>query len=91
MPAAQPSVWLMYLSGGVALAAGLLTAWKDVRDAPPGDKLVVLGPLFFAIPLAVFGAQHFVQTGPIMGLMPSWIPAHLFFVLLVGACLIAGG
>jgi hypothetical protein len=26
-----------------------------------------------------------------MSLIPSWIPAHLFFALLVGACLIAAG
>jgi uncharacterized membrane protein len=81
----------MYLAGGIVLAAGLLASWRDLRDAPPADKVIALGPLFFAIPLAVFGTQHFVQTGPIMGLMPPWIPAHLFFVLLVGACLIAAG
>jgi len=81
----------MYLAGGVALAGGLLAIWTDLRDAPLADKLIVLGPVFFAIPLAVFGTQHFVQTGPIMGLIPSWIPAHLFFALLVGACLIAAG
>ena len=33
----------------------------------------------------------FVQTAPIMSLIPSWIPGHVFFVLLVGACLIAAG
>ena len=81
----------MYLAGGVVLSAGLLLTWKDLRDAPLADKLIALGPLFFAIPLAVFGTQHFVQTRPIMGLIPSRIPWHLFFVLLVGACLIAAG
>lgn len=91
MAGTPPHVWLLYLAGGVVLLAGLLATWKDLRDAPPADKLIGLGPLFFAIPLAVFGTQHFVQTGPIMGLMPSWIPGHLFFVLLVGACLIAAG
>ncbi len=91
MPGTSSHVWLMYLAGGVVLAAGLLAAWRDLRDAPLADKLVALGRLFFAIPLAVFGAQHFVQTAGIMGLMPPWIPAHLFFVLLVGVCLIAAG
>jgi uncharacterized membrane protein len=91
MTGTPPHVWLMYLAGGIVLAAGLAAIWRDLRDAPPADKLTVLGPLFFAIPLAVFGTQHFVQTKPIMSLMPAWIPAHLFFVLLVGACLIAAG
>ena len=81
----------MYLAGGIVLATGLLTIGRDLRDRGYAEKLIALGPLFFAIPLAVFGAQHFVQTGPIMALIPSWIPGHLFFALLVGACLIAAG
>jgi uncharacterized membrane protein len=81
----------MYLVGGIVLAAGLLAGWRDLRDAPLVDKLIALGPILFAIPLAVFGTQHFVQTKPIMGLIPAWIPARLLVALLVGACLIAAG
>jgi len=91
MTGTPPHVWLMYLVAGVVLAGGLLASWRELRDAPFADKLIVLGPVFFAIPLALFGTQHFVQTKPIMGLIPRWIPAHLFFALLVGACLIAAG
>ena len=91
MSGTPPYVWLLYLVGGVVLAAGLPSAWKGLRDVPLADKLIALGPLFYAIPLALFGTQHYVQTKPIMELIPSWIPAHLFFALLVGACLIAGG
>jgi uncharacterized membrane protein len=81
----------MYFVGGVVLAAGLLAMWKELRDAPLTNKLLLVGPVLFAIPLALFGTQHFVQTKPIMELIPSWIPGHLFFVFLVGACLIAAG
>lgn len=84
-------VWLMYLVGGIVLAAGLLATWRDLRDAPLADKLVLFGPVFFAISLALFGTQHYVQTQPIMQIVPQWIPGHLFIVLLVGACLIAAG
>jgi len=80
-----------YLSSLVILVAWVLAAGKDMIGAPPADKLVLLGPLFFAMPLAVFGTQHFVQTAGIMEIMPQWIPAHRFFVLMVGACLIAAG
>jgi uncharacterized membrane protein len=89
LPGPVHHVWLMYLIGGIVLAAGLLARWRDLRDAPLSDRLILLGPLFYAIPLGVFGTQHFVQTAAILGLMPPWIPGHLFFVLLVGACLIA--
>ncbi len=81
----------MYLVGGIVLVAGLLAISKELRDAPFARKLILLGPLFYAIPLAVFGAQHFIDTASIMALMPSWIPWHRFFVLLVGACLVAAG
>lgn len=81
----------MYLVGGIVLAAGLPAVLKELRDASFAEKLIVLGTLFYAIPLAVFGTQHFIDTASIMALMPSWIPGHRFFVLLVGACLIAAG
>jgi len=42
------------------------------------------GRLFFAIPLAVFGSEHFTVTAGIAALVPRWIPAHTFWVYLVG-------
>ncbi len=42
------------------------------------------GRLFFAIPLAVFGSEHFTATANIAALVPGWIPAHTFWVYLVG-------
>ena len=86
---APSNVWFLYLSGFVVLCAGLLTIWRDLRDAPLTDKLVLIGPLCFAVPLGIFGAQHFILRDAIMQIMPSWIPWHLFIVLLVGICLIA--
>jgi len=48
------------------------------------DKIVPFGRLFFAIPLAVFGSEHFTATAGIARLVPHWIPAHTFWVYLVG-------
>src|SRR5438552_16120806 len=42
------------------------------------------GRLFFAIPLALFGSEHFTATSGIAALVPRWIPAHIFWVYLVG-------
>jgi len=89
--AASPAWIPLYVSGAIVFTAGLIVLRKELLDAPLADKLIALGPLFYAIALAVFGAQHFVDTKSIMGLIPSWIPAHMFFALLVGACLIAAG
>lgn len=46
------------------------------------------GRMFFAIPLAVFGSEHFTVTANIATLVPRWIPAHTFWVYLVGAAFI---
>ena len=87
--AAPSNAWFLYLSGFVVLCPGLLTSWRDLRDAPLADKLLVAGPVFFAIPLGIFGAQHFILRAAIIQIIPPWIPGHLLIVLLVGACLIA--
>src|SRR5207342_257024 len=47
-------------------------------------KIMPLGRLFFAMSLAVFGSEHFTATASIATLVPRWIPAHVFWVYLVG-------
>ena len=34
--------------------------------------------------MAVFGSEHFTTTAEIAALVPPWIPAHTFWVYLVG-------
>jgi uncharacterized membrane protein len=82
-------VWLPYLSATIILVIGLNTLAKDLSHRQGLNKFVALGPLFIAIPIAVFGAEHFTATTIIAGMVPGWIPGHLFWVLFVGTCLIA--
>jgi uncharacterized membrane protein len=42
-----------------------------------------------AVPLGVFGTDHFVEHASIARIVPSWMPAHLFWVYFVGVALIA--
>ncbi len=53
--------------------------------------LGTIGRISFALPLIVFGAEHFVVTKSLQSLVPAWMPAPLFWTYLVGAALIAGG
>jgi uncharacterized membrane protein len=72
----------------IGLAAIFLRGdWQRSRGL---DKLLLLGPLFYAAPLAGFGTEHFTLTAGIADLVPSWIPWHLFWTYFVGACFIAG-
>jgi len=83
-------IW-SYFVGGVVLAIGLVTLglrgdWQNARGL---DKLILLGPLFYAAPLAAFGTEHFTLTEAIASIIPAWIPWHQFWAYFVGACFIA--
>jgi uncharacterized membrane protein len=79
-----------YFAAAVLLVVGLLKIFKDELPQAHGlDKIMPFGRLCFAIPLAVFGTEHFTDTPDIATMVPSWIPAHTFWVYLVGVALIA--
>lgn len=79
-----------YCAGGAVLAIGLVAIFLrgDSQRTRGFDKLILVGPLFYAAPLAAFGTEHFTVTG-IVSMVPAWIPWHEFWVYLVGACFIA--
>ena len=83
-------IW-SYFVGGVVLAIGLVTIglrgdWQNARGL---DKLILLGPLFYAAPLAAFATEHFTLPEAIASIIPAWIPWHQFWAYFVGACFIA--
>lgn len=55
------------------------------------DKITKLGRYFLGIPMAVFGIQHFLYAQSVMLLVPSWIPAALFWTYLAGIALLGAG
>lgn len=82
-----------YCVFGVVLIIGLAAIflrgdWQKTRGL---DKLLLLGPMFYAAPLAGFGTEHFTLTAAIASIVPKWIPWHLFWAYFVGACFIAAG
>lgn len=77
-------------SAGVLLFLIALWAAKtDVSRARGLDKIVALSNLCFAIPLAVFGAEHFAAARGISQLVPKFMPWPLFWTYVVGAGLLA--
>ena len=86
-----PVVW-SYCVAGVVCAIGLIVIflrgyWQTVRGL---DKLILFGTIFYAVPLAAFGTEHFTLTKVIASLVPAWIPWHMFWAYFVGACFILG-
>lgn len=79
-----------YIVGAVVFAIGMFVMFRsgDWQRASASDKLILLGPVFYAAPLAAFGTEHFTITNIIASLIPKWIPWHTFWAYLVGACFI---
>ena len=79
----------MSAAGLSLLAIGLLVAKNDIAQARGIDKIVTLTHLCFAIPLAVFGAEHLSSPQSLLALVPSYMPGRMFWVYFVGYALIA--
>lgn len=83
------STWLMSAAGLALLAIGLVATKHDIVRARGIDRIIALTPLCFAIPLAVFGAEHFAGPQSMLPLVPRYMPLRLFWVYFVGVALIA--
>jgi uncharacterized membrane protein len=78
------------IGAGVAtLVAGLILVRARFRAASGLGKVLVLAPVFEAVPLAIFAAEHFLAARDLMGIVPKWLPWPLFWTYFVGAALLA--
>jgi uncharacterized membrane protein len=75
--------WI-YVCASLLFIIGFIKILKELPQEHGVDKIMPFGRLFFAIPMAVFGSEHFTATADIAALVPRWIPAHTFWVYLVG-------
>ena len=73
----------------VLFVIAVLATKGDVAQARGLDKFVALANLCFALPLAVFGAEHFAAARGIMQGVPKFMPWPLFWTYFVGAALVA--
>ena len=77
---------------GASILLFLIAAWAaktDIAQARGLDKVVALSNLCFALPLAVFGAEHLAAAKFIQLMVPSFVPWHLFWAYFVGFALLA--
>jgi uncharacterized membrane protein len=79
----------MCAAGSVVLLIGIWAAKNDIAQARGLDKIVALGNLSFAVPLAVFGALHLFGPDFVKTLVPPYMPGRMFWVYFVGGALIA--
>ena len=85
----RPYIVWPWVSGLTTLAIGLFVARRELAAGRGLDTLVVLGPVFVAAPLAAFGAEHLTIAPFMVGMVPDWLPAHLFIIYAIGLSLYA--
>ncbi|MGC2710906.1 MAG: hypothetical protein WA252_17375 [Candidatus Sulfotelmatobacter sp.] len=78
-----------YAAGIALFVIGTLAARNDVATARGLDKVIALGNLFFALPLAVFSMEHFSASRGISQMVPKFMPWPLFWTFFVGVGLLA--
>ena len=97
MQPTNPAVFLAFSGTALSMSAaglsllviGLLAARNNIAQARRIDKIAALPPLCFAIPLAVFGAEHLSSPQSLLALVPSYMPWRMFWVYFVGFALVA--
>ena len=83
------SLWL-HLATVVLLAVGLVVTLRMKTPRPHGvERMIPFGRMLYAVPLGLFGLQHFVFLNEVKGGVPSYMPWHIFWACLVGVALIA--
>src|SRR5260370_7167959 len=82
------SVVSMCSAGILLFFVALWAAKTDIARAGGLDKIVALTNLCFAIPLAVFGAEHLSGARFIMLSVPSYMLWRLFWAYFVGFALL---
>src|SRR5260370_21378372 len=80
----------MGFGGVMYLVAGVFMLRKELSAGRGWDKLIALGPVFIAVPLAVFAPEHFHGPEFIRNMVPSWMPGpHSFWAGFIGCALLA--
>lgn len=81
--------WMCF-AGLIYLATGIFILRKEISAARGWDKLIVLGPVFIAVSLAVFAPEHFRGPEFVQSMVPRWMPGpHRPWVYFVGCALLA--
>ena len=81
--------WGMIGAGIAVLVSGLLLVRPRLVGASGTGRILVLGPVFEAVALAIFAAEHFLAAQDLSGIVPRWMPGALFWTYFVGAALLA--
>jgi putative oxidoreductase len=64
---------------------------EKLDDNRAMDAFLASGRFLLALPMVIFGIEHFLFANFVTMIVPPWIPWHLFWIYFVGIALIAAG
>jgi uncharacterized membrane protein len=82
------NLWMSF-AGLLYLVVGVFLLRKEISAARGWDKLIILGCVFYAVPLATFAPEHFRGPEFVQNMVPSYMPARWFWAYFVGCALLA--
>jgi uncharacterized membrane protein YphA (DoxX/SURF4 family) len=90
----DPGPWMsafeLLAISGIALI--LAAEWMEKGPEQAAGRrgvLLLSGRVLFSVSLIVFGIQHLMYGPFIAGLIPAWLPGHLFWAYFVGVAFLA--
>ena len=83
---------LVMVAGAWVLYAWFANEWdqRHIRFAT-GDRGVYIARVLYGLPLIFFGVGHFTYVKETLVLVPTWLPAPVFWAYLTGAAFIGAG
>ena len=84
----EANIWMCF-AGLLYLVVGVFLLRKDISAARRWDKLIILGCVFYAVPLAIFAPEHFQGPEFVKNMVPSYMPARWFWAYFIGCALLA--
>lgn len=81
------SKWFDMVSVIQARSAGIL----QTERSHSAEAIITIGSLLLALPMVIYGVEHFIYAQFVATLVPGWIPWHMFWTYFVGVALIAAG
>jgi uncharacterized membrane protein len=80
----------------LAAAAFVLAALLPVDSlaaigSASNARLILFGRIVFGISMVIFGWQHYIYRNFLIGLVQTWLPGHMFWILLTGGCMALAG
>ena len=79
------------LAGGALVIAGCFPKKHENQLTMFLRKMIPFGAILFAITIIDYGISHFLYAKEAADYIPSWIPAHLFWMYFCGAALLGSG